>query len=452
MKSTLDISALESAVSPSEEERRALAERIVASSQFRRSARLRDFLLYVVLKSLRDPHAELNEQEIGEKVFGRSAFYDRSQDNIVRVNATELRRRIDLYFAGEGAEESLVLEIPRGGYKPVYHWRVVEPPVLPEPALPEVVAVEPVAAPLLPPKIDEPVRRGTPWLYKVWVVATVLLVAFCGVLLRSRLTGHEGAGPATSKPVLMAFWNSFTSGQQQTDIVLADDSVSLIEDITHHPVTLQEYLNREYMRQIQASALSADRKMDLDQVFSHNLVTFGTVRAGQMVMAQMPSTPTPHMTVSRFYTADAMKRDNVVLVGGSKANPWVTMFDDRMNFAVEYDYVQGHGLIANRHPNPGEQATYTAPIYPNTLTGYSVVAYVPKPGRTGDAIILAGMDSDSTSAAAEFLTSESQLESLQRMMKVKEFPYFEVLLRISRISGTSFGAEVVAYRMYPKAD
>ena len=55
------------------EERRALIERVASSGQFRRSARLRDFLLYVGRQSLKDGCPEIHEQEIGTKVFGRPA-------------------------------------------------------------------------------------------------------------------------------------------------------------------------------------------------------------------------------------------------------------------------------------------------------------------------------------------------------------------------------------------
>jgi hypothetical protein len=85
---------------------------------------------------------------------------------------------------------------------------------------------------------------------------------------------------------------------------------------------------------------------------------------------------------------------------------------------------------------------------PNAFIGYSVVAYLPNPSRTGNAIILAGTDSDATSAAAEFLTSEEQLGKFQNTLRLKTFPYFEVLLKTSRLSGTSFSAELLAYRTY----
>src|SRR6202034_919029 len=116
---------------PSIEARRGLFERVAASEQFSRSARLRDFLLYVGRQSLKEGCPEIHEQEIGAKVFGRPDSYDRASDNIVRVNATELRKRIDSYFALEGAKETLIFEIPRGGYKPVFRRRQSESAELP---------------------------------------------------------------------------------------------------------------------------------------------------------------------------------------------------------------------------------------------------------------------------------------------------------------------------------
>ena len=98
---------------PSIDERLALINRIAGSVHFKRSTRLRGFLLYVGHESLKGGRPEIHEQEIGAKVFGRDSSYDRSQDNIVRVNATELRKRIELYFATEGLDEPLILDIPR---------------------------------------------------------------------------------------------------------------------------------------------------------------------------------------------------------------------------------------------------------------------------------------------------------------------------------------------------
>ena len=84
-----------------------------------------------------------------------------------------------------------------------------------------------------------------------------------------------------------------------------------------------------------------------------------------------------------------------------------------------------------------------------SLVGYATIAYLPNPSHTGNIIILAGTDSDATGAAAAFLTSESQMQNLRNTFGVNRFPYFEVLLKTSRLSGTFFDAELVAFRTYP---
>jgi len=105
------------------DECRALVERILASSEFRRTSRLRDFLHYVVEKKLAGAPQEVTEVLIGQAVFGRSPSYNPGEDSIVRTEARSLRQRLERYFAGEGKDEPLILEIPRGGYVPVFRPR-----------------------------------------------------------------------------------------------------------------------------------------------------------------------------------------------------------------------------------------------------------------------------------------------------------------------------------------
>jgi hypothetical protein len=429
---------------PSVEERRALIERVAASEQFSRSARLRDFLLYVGRKSLKEGCPEIHEQEIGAKVFGRSAAYDRSQDNIVRVNATELRKRIESYFESGGANEPLILDIPRGSYKPVFHRRLPESPYRPAASLEEF---PPAAASR---DAESRGRKRSSRLRQLfWPVASLLLAVACAALFQQNRTMRKSLHPWEGKPAVGAFWADFLRNNQQTDIVLPDDAASVIEDITHRPTSLEAYLSRDYMRQIQSSGMSADQKADLVEIFNHNLVTFGAVRAAQQIMAEIPPSYSRYLTLTRYYTADEIKRNNVVLVGGKKSVPWDHLFDDKINFVTDFNDEPELQFVRNRNPKAGEQAIYAVPQEPNSLVGYGAIAYLPNPSGTGNAIILAGTDSDATNAAAEFLTSEDQMEKFQAMLHTSRFPYFEVLLKTNRLSGTSFSSKLLAYRTYP---
>jgi hypothetical protein len=427
---------------PSVEERRALIERVAASEQISRSARLRDFLLYVGLRSLKADCAEIHEQEIGARVFGRPASYDRSQDNIVRVNATELRKRIDTYFSSAGADEKLIFQIPPGGYKPVFRWRV------------PVAAKQQAVTPVEPVPTSSPAPAIRAWRrafhFIPWPIACAVLAVAAGVLLKQNLTMRQALRPWVGEPAVAAFWTEFLDTHRQTDIVLPDDAFSLYEDMVDHSISLEDYLDRDYVRQAHASTISPDRKSDLDNVLNHNLVTFGAVRAAQLMFAQIPSNGSRYLTLSRYFTADQIKRDNVILIGGRKSVPWDHLYDDQINFMTDFDYAHGLEIVTNRNPQPGEQAIYTVPLAPNSLVSYAVVAFLPNPSRTGNSIILAGTDSDATGAAGAFLTSEEQMERFRKKLHVDRFPYFEVLLKTSRLSGTFFDAKVIAYRTYPK--
>ena len=91
----------------------ALLERVAASPQLKRAARMQDLLFYIGKRSLKDGSETVHEQEIGVEVFRRPENYDTSVDNIVRTNVSDLRKRIESYFESEGKDETLVMEIPR---------------------------------------------------------------------------------------------------------------------------------------------------------------------------------------------------------------------------------------------------------------------------------------------------------------------------------------------------
>lgn len=112
---------------------RALVEKILASTEFHRTTRLRDFLLYVVDRKLAHSPGEVTESLIGHRVFGRRENYNTGEDSIVRTEARLLRQRLARYFSEEGANEPLVLEIPKGSYLPVFYRRD-QASALPSPA------------------------------------------------------------------------------------------------------------------------------------------------------------------------------------------------------------------------------------------------------------------------------------------------------------------------------
>ena len=104
------------AAEPTAAEVTAALERILRSRCFAHASRASDFLRFVVDKTLAGERAQLKGYTIAIHVFGRPADFDAKTDPLVRVEALRLRQRLTEYYAGEGAEERVRLELPRGGY------------------------------------------------------------------------------------------------------------------------------------------------------------------------------------------------------------------------------------------------------------------------------------------------------------------------------------------------
>jgi TolB-like protein len=116
-------------MAPSPDEVRAQLERVLAAPAFA-SGRHPRFLRYVVERTLAGEPDQLKEYVLGLEVFDRTAGYDPRLDSIVRVEARRLRAKLEEYYAGPGADDPVVIEIPRGTYAPVFTAR---PAPIPEP-------------------------------------------------------------------------------------------------------------------------------------------------------------------------------------------------------------------------------------------------------------------------------------------------------------------------------
>src|SRR5205085_9374274 len=104
----------------SEERIREELERVLASHEFRSSKRSQDFLRYVTENTLGGHADMLKERTIGIEVFGRSTSYEPSDDATVRVKAGEVRKRLGIYYTGEGAHDTVRIELPPGTYVPEF--------------------------------------------------------------------------------------------------------------------------------------------------------------------------------------------------------------------------------------------------------------------------------------------------------------------------------------------
>jgi hypothetical protein len=432
----MEVSLSKESETPKSEECWALLERVGASPGLRRAPRLREFFDYVARRSLRDGCNQIHEQEIGIAVFGRTADYDTSVDNIVRANATELRKRIETYFESEGSHEPLIVEIPRGSYAPVFRHR---------PALAIAEPIQPGSAATAAAEAAE-ARRALFWL--PWVITGIVVAALSGgciFLWMQNRAMYKSLYPWKDESSVSAFWSQFVDTNRGTDIVIADQSFMLVQNIDKQVFSFNEYLNRSYINHLQATNLSPDMRGVLDLIASKNIGSLGEFRLGQRILALDPQGKNIHLYSAREFMSPLLARDNVILIGGPISNPWQQLFASRMNFIVEPDSSRLNP-IHNRAPAPGEQAVYSTDADP---LGYCIVAFLPNPSHNGKVLIIEGTSAEATEAGGDFLLSENQLSSFQKRLHAASLPYFEVLLKTSQASDTPFSTVVTAYRTYP---
>ncbi len=393
---------------PPGDERLELLHRVGASAGFQKSNRLRELLLFLGEHALAAPDTPIREQDIGVEVFGRPPGYDTSQDTLVRVQASQLRKKLQQYFAEEGKEEPMIIELPKGGYILVFKPR------------------ESVAAPK--PPVAPPAPRLRAW--RPWAAAA-LLALLSGILLfeNARLRGRAqfGMGPA---PTATRFWQEVLGNGMHNYLVLSDANLVVFEDAIGRHVSIYDYQNKMFESLANTYIQDPARR-----ALMLNLV--GRVYTGQSdaLVARKLSLICAGADLrldvinAREISASQVAAHNTILLGSRRANPWVNLFEEKLNYRAGFEESPRLAYFTNMAPRPGEEPEYRGRF---GALGYCRVAFLPNAKGSGNVMLITGTDVSSTDAGGEFVTGENWLRVLRRALNLREnepFPHFEALLR-----------------------
>ncbi len=109
-------------LAPTGEEIRTQVRCILEDREFRGSRRSQQFLCHVVACALDGEVERLKESIIGSDVFGRAPGYDAGRDSVVRVRASEVRKRLVAYYERLGPGAQVHIELPSGSYVPRFRY------------------------------------------------------------------------------------------------------------------------------------------------------------------------------------------------------------------------------------------------------------------------------------------------------------------------------------------
>ncbi len=413
-----------------------LFEQVMASRTFSKSPRLKKFLEFICTSLFEGRAGDINEQQIGIQVFGRSESYNAADDSIVRTQARLLRQRLEEYFEHESPESSLILLVPKGGYVPVFEPR-------------RELAAQPASVTTQPLKVEkEPdssisSSRSSHFRWG-WVAAIGILLLVIGI------AGSHILNPSPLKTFSSAFWTRTFPPGKTVLIVPSDDALVLFQEFTRKPVALNEYLNGTYLTNADFPQ-GADIRLNADWFASHQYTSSAdlklSLRLGRLPEARNANIETHEAHALR---TDDLKRGNVILIGGVGANPWVQLFADRLNFDVSWDWRTAEGFVRNKKPAPGESAIYRDTLAQDgTRRSYGVLAFLPGIDGNGVALLFEGTGMAGTESASDFPFSTERFEKFAKAIGATpdHIPFFEVLLETSSIGGNAPEARVVAYRI-----
>jgi hypothetical protein len=411
-----------------------LVERIVASEVFAKSDRLCTFLSYICELSLNGRANEINEVNIGIRLFGRPDF-DPSIDGIVRSHASRMRQRLEQYFEEAGAAESIRLTIPKGSYVPLFK----NISVAPEPEQPEIVHTI-----SLPAVGEGPTHPGKP----VWVLSVALCLSSLVIAVLLFLLHHKSlALPAHTEH--HPLWAMLFGGGRHATVVCSDTSIAVQQDLTGKKVNLPEYLNGSYRM---SSPVPGDTNSDIFRDLAARRYTAVADVGILLRFYKLPGIAPDRIQFryTRDLSADILKEGSTVLIGSIYSNPWVGPFESRMNFVFRDDPRQHMSSIVNRSPKPGELPQYDYSRADRSQQVYAVVALQPNLRRSGNVLILEGTSMAGTEAAADFVFDDALLLPFLDRIANKDgsIPYFEVLLQSTNMNGSASQLQVLGYRVY----
>jgi len=354
---------------------------ILASASFSGSKRCSDFLKYTVSRFLDGDIGYLTERFLGTELFGRSVDYETGTDSVVRVRATDVRRRLMQYNSGRRSEFGVVIEMPTGSYIPEFQWfsgsvkSSFEPSLLDSLSSPKPVLSD----------TNQPQRRIA---RRVLIGVGVILVF---AISASTWCWHRLS--SSSNTALERFWAPVIKNRNNVIVCFGDT-------ISYWPSP--EIRNTESQTSITpVGQLIITRS---DQTTAGNIRSALSIinllnRRGINTQLRWPQEVQP---------SDLASTDVIHI--GAFNNTWTTSLNRDLRFSLlEVRTPSGSIWMIRDGKNPGRTWS-TRAIYPEPISeDFALITRILDPEQKRVEISVGGLNMFGTQAAGEFLTNEASM-------------------------------------------
>jgi hypothetical protein len=458
-------------IAESREETAALQQHlteIIQGTVFKGSHRSCQFLKYIVDQAIAGHFDSLKERVIGVELFDRSTSYDTSDDAIVRVTASDVRKRLLQHYGKNGSTSEYRISLPSGSYIPEItriarcevvlrtgtaihqetpsgHHDSVEPDR--EPSLNRVDQKIPEVPGLsLLPKTAQGSLSGRRWLF----LCSLILVV--NAALWGTFWYHSSRSAVAPPSDLL--WSALFNPSRATHVITSDPNIVVVQEITGTELTVSDYANHKYIPE--------SKNLTPEQVRFSHMILWGDnssaaldppITASIAELAQKYSRKIDVRAARSIQLTDLKDDDDYVFLGSPRSNPWSALFSDELDFRFAYDKATRQEIILNAHPRPNELSAYV-PTALGWATGqsFAIMAFVPNLDQNGHVLLLAGASGEGTEAAGKLATDLPRLyATLQKCGITPSVPirHFELLMRVNTMAGAPNNSDVVACHILP---
>jgi len=393
------------------DERWEVVHRILESRHFVSCARLRDFLVHVTACALMGTPEEVNEQQIGIRVFQRRPGFNTSEDSIVRSQARLLRMKLSAYFASEGVTETIRIEIPKGSYLPVFsHGTACRDGSLPSGNMP----------------VWNPGGRGE----NGGLMLGPRLLTRCRSVNDAVGFSRVGTDPSFSTKqtngasTLDVFWGPMLNGPRPMVIYSNEPFVGSHEEGLRYARTSTESASGCPVFDHLTGVGEVQSIFHITRIFERRGADFALKRGGLVPW-------------------DEARQTSLILIGSATENPALRVLPSTEHFQI----APGDDAITNLKPLPGEPKIYCRSKHPITRD-YAIISFGIGLLPSRNVLVFAGLTTLGTQAAVEFACTPETVSSLmQEVVKNGIVRPFAAVLEVNITDGVPLRSQIVAIRV-----
>jgi hypothetical protein len=243
------------------------------------------------------------------------------------------------------------------------------------------------------------------------------------------------------------FLSLLLANGKPTTVVVTDSSLGAYRMIFEKTVSLDAYLDRSYLHS--ASEFSSDTLNH--GVWNYLDASPQTSVTSMLISSEIQEASAPE-AVDLKHPHDLNMRDiehgNYIFLGGPWINPWVQLFENRLNFRIVPLQDEPWGAsIHIMNPIPGKPAVFEQHNEGALTISYVRFVLLRNQSNDGYIVLLSGTTDEAVEAGEKFFMSEPQMETLLKTLHVampQELPSIEVLIETRGLQSVPQGFHVVA--------